>query len=57
LNKKKKNQQKSKGSSTGEYSYFKEWKGLEIMFHVSTLLPFEQANLQQLARKRHIGNV
>lgn len=29
---------------------------LEIMFHVSTLLPFTANNRQQLLRKRHIGN-
>ena len=26
------------------------------MFHVSTLLPFSQADTQQLERKRHLGN-
>jgi hypothetical protein len=29
---------------------------LEIMFHVSTFLPFSPENPQQLHRKRHIGN-
>jgi RAP1 GTPase activating protein 1 len=28
----------------------------EIMFHVSTLLPFSDSDQQQLQRKRHIGN-
>ena len=28
----------------------------EVMFHVSTLLPFSPNNAQQLPRKRHIGN-
>lgn len=26
------------------------------MFHVATLLPFYEADLQQLERKRHLGN-
>lgn len=30
--------------------------GVEVMFHVSTLLPFSPTNRQQLQRKRHIGN-
>ena len=30
--------------------------GIELMFHVSTLLPFSPTNRQQLQRKRHIGN-
>lgn len=29
---------------------------MEIMFHVSTFLPFSPENRQQLNRKRHIGN-
>lgn len=28
----------------------------EIMFHVSTMLPYTPNNQQQLLRKRHIGN-
>eukprot|EP01135_Chromosphaera_perkinsii_P007102 Nk52_evm1s696 gene=Nk52_evmTU1s696 len=43
-----------KSDTTGEYSYFTEFKENSIMFHVSTLLPF--TNGQQLERKRHIGN-
>ena len=29
---------------------------IELMFHVSTFLPFTPENPQQLAKKRHIGN-
>ncbi len=29
---------------------------VEVMFHVSTLLPFDPVNDQQLHRKRHLGN-
>jgi len=43
--------------TTGTHSIYRNWKDVEIMFHISTLLPFETANPQQLARKRHIGNV
>ena len=28
----------------------------EVLFHVSTMLPFNEGDEQQLARKRHIGN-
>ncbi|KRZ93475.1 Rap1 GTPase-activating protein 1 [Trichinella sp. T8] len=34
---------------------FKGFRG-EIMFHVSTLLPYTVGDAQQLQRKRHIGN-
>ncbi|XP_036340854.1 rap1 GTPase-activating protein 1 [Rhagoletis pomonella] len=38
---------------TGIYEVFKE---REIMFHVSTMLPYTEGDPQQLQRKRHIGN-
>ncbi|KAJ1560856.1 hypothetical protein HK096_006954, partial [Nowakowskiella sp. JEL0078] len=41
---------------TGAQSIYTKWQGYEIMFHVSTLLPFNEADKQQLERKRHIGN-
>ncbi|XP_011882634.1 PREDICTED: uncharacterized protein LOC105570208 isoform X2 [Vollenhovia emeryi] len=41
---------------TGLYSVYTNWRGIEIMFHVSTLLPYEKHDLQKLQRKRHIGN-
>eukprot|EP00094_Tigriopus_californicus_P006667 TCALIF_06419-PA protein Name:"Similar to RAP1GAP Rap1 GTPase-activating protein 1 (Homo sapiens)" AED:0.07 eAED:0.08 QI:0/0/0/0.33/1/1/3/0/889 len=41
---------------TGEESLFEEFHGREIMFHVSTMLPFTENDCQQLQRKRHIGN-
>jgi hypothetical protein len=46
----------NKTDTTGEYSIFTEFENSEIMFHVSTLLPFTPVNKQQLLRKRHIGN-
>jgi hypothetical protein len=30
--------------------------GIEVMFHVSTLLPFQERDLQRVERKRHLGN-
>jgi hypothetical protein len=41
---------------TGEYSVYENYNDKEIMFHVSTLLPFNKNDQQQLERKRHIGN-
>uniref|UniRef100_A0A0K2UKS9 Signal-induced proliferation-associated 1-like protein 2 n=1 Tax=Lepeophtheirus salmonis TaxID=72036 RepID=A0A0K2UKS9_LEPSM len=47
----------NKNDSTGLYSVYTEHEnGSEIMFHVSTLLPFTNSNRQQLPRKRYIGN-
>ncbi|XP_055859320.1 rap1 GTPase-activating protein 1 isoform X3 [Episyrphus balteatus] len=41
---------------TGEIAIYDVFKEREIMFHVSTLLPFTEGDPQQLQRKRHIGN-
>ena len=41
---------------TGQHSVYTEHMGKEIMYHVSTLLPFSETDTQQLQRKRHIGN-
>ncbi|XP_029937718.1 signal-induced proliferation-associated 1-like protein 1 isoform X2 [Myripristis murdjan] len=46
----------TKTDSTGLYSLYTTYKDYEIMFHVSTLLPYTPNNKQQLLRKRHIGN-
>ncbi|XP_022913514.2 signal-induced proliferation-associated 1-like protein 2 isoform X1 [Onthophagus taurus] len=46
----------SKSDSTGLYSVYSEYQDCQIMFHVSTMLPFTPNNRQQLLRKRHIGN-
>ncbi|XP_050528670.1 GTPase-activating Rap/Ran-GAP domain-like protein 3 isoform X2 [Daktulosphaira vitifoliae] len=45
-----------KGDMTGEYSTYTIYEGHEIMFHVSTMLPYSKDNRQQVERKRHIGN-
>lgn len=41
---------------TGTHSVYTKFADIEIMFHVSTLLPFEECDSQKLQRKRHIGN-
>ncbi|XP_017317356.1 signal-induced proliferation-associated 1-like protein 2 isoform X2 [Ictalurus punctatus] len=46
----------NKTDSTGTYSLYTTYKDYELMFHVSTLLPYTPNNRQQLLRKRHIGN-
>ncbi|XP_074037601.1 signal-induced proliferation-associated 1-like protein 2 isoform X3 [Leptinotarsa decemlineata] len=46
----------NKSDSTGLYSVYAQYQDCEIMFHVSTMLPFTPNNRQQLLRKRHIGN-
>lgn len=46
----------TRGDTTGTHSIYCEYQAHEVMFHVSTLLPFTPSNRQQLSRKRHIGN-
>ncbi|XP_041864548.1 rap1 GTPase-activating protein 2-like isoform X3 [Melanotaenia boesemani] len=41
---------------TGSQSVYTVHREQEIMFHVSTKLPFTEGDAQQLQRKRHIGN-
>ncbi|XP_064127635.1 rap1 GTPase-activating protein 2 isoform X4 [Loxodonta africana] len=41
---------------TGVESVYTVFRDREIMFHVSTKLPFTEGDAQQLQRKRHIGN-
>ncbi|KAM4590360.1 rap1 GTPase-activating protein 2a isoform 4-T4 [Fundulus diaphanus] len=41
---------------TGSESVYTVFRHREIMFHVSTKLPFTEGDVQQLQRKRHIGN-
>ncbi|XP_036182517.1 signal-induced proliferation-associated protein 1 isoform X2 [Myotis myotis] len=46
----------TKTDSTGTHSLYTVYQDHEIMFHVSTMLPYTPNNQQQLLRKRHIGN-
>lgn len=41
---------------TGDQAIYEVFKNREIMFHVSTMLPYTESDPQQLQRKRHIGN-
>ncbi|XP_074236336.1 rap1 GTPase-activating protein 1 isoform X1 [Saimiri boliviensis] len=41
---------------TGTESVYCNFRNKEIMFHVSTKLPYTEGDAQQLQRKRHIGN-
>eukprot|EP01127_Copromyxa_protea_P023514 TRINITY_DN882_c0_g1_i1.p1 TRINITY_DN882_c0_g1~~TRINITY_DN882_c0_g1_i1.p1 ORF type:complete len:1382 (-),score=285.85 TRINITY_DN882_c0_g1_i1:107-4252(-) len=42
--------------STGTHSLYSNFNDLDIMFHVSTMLPYTPDDPQQLQRKRHLGN-
>eukprot|EP00127_Corallochytrium_limacisporum_P005353 Clim_evm29s203 gene=Clim_evmTU29s203 len=42
--------------STGVESYYSNEPRWEVMYHVSTLLPFRATGGTQIERKRHIGN-
>jgi hypothetical protein len=44
------------GNTTGLYSIYSTYQQYEVMFHVSTLLPFQVDDLQRVERKRHLGN-
>nr|XP_048679405.1 GTPase-activating Rap/Ran-GAP domain-like protein 3 isoform X4 [Caretta caretta] len=46
----------TKNDTTGICSIYTVYQGHEIMFHVSTMLPYSKENKQQVERKRHIGN-
>jgi hypothetical protein len=41
---------------TGTHSVHTTWKEFEVMFHVSTLLPRTQNDVQNVEKKRHLGN-
>uniref|UniRef100_A0A7N9AUR1 RAP1 GTPase activating protein n=1 Tax=Mastacembelus armatus TaxID=205130 RepID=A0A7N9AUR1_9TELE len=41
---------------TGSESVYCNYRNKEVMFHVSTKLPYTEGDTQQLQRKRHIGN-
>jgi Rap/ran-GAP len=41
---------------TGTHSVYTKWKNYEVMYHVSSLLPYVAFDEQQIERKRHLGN-
>ena len=46
----------TKHNLTGSTSLFTLFQDREIMFHVSSMLPYDENDFQQIQRKRHIGN-
>jgi len=42
--------------TTGTHSIYLQYCGVEIMFHVSTMIPVSESDEQQVERKRHLGN-
>uniref|UniRef100_A0A6B2L7D2 Rap-GAP domain-containing protein n=1 Tax=Arcella intermedia TaxID=1963864 RepID=A0A6B2L7D2_9EUKA len=46
----------SSDTETGENAITTVWKGHELLFHTSTMIPISLDDPQQLQRKRHIGN-
>jgi hypothetical protein len=48
----------TKSDASGAESIFTQWHDFSVMFHVSTMLPYDYAEneAQQVARKRYIGN-
>lgn len=47
----------TKKNGTGEFSIFAEWKHIQMMFHVSTLMPAEGPADEWIQEKKvHIGN-
>eukprot|EP01097_Dermamoeba_algensis_P009284 TRINITY_DN6498_c0_g1_i1.p1 TRINITY_DN6498_c0_g1~~TRINITY_DN6498_c0_g1_i1.p1 ORF type:complete len:599 (-),score=144.85 TRINITY_DN6498_c0_g1_i1:175-1971(-) len=45
-----------KNNTKGKTSYYRRWGPYQIMFHVSTLLPYAPEDPQKLQRSRVIGN-
>ena len=45
-----------RADSTGTHSIYTSFFLYQIMYHVSTLLPWRPTDAQQLERKRHLGN-
>lgn len=46
----------TKTDTTGTHSVHTTHQGFEVMFHVSTMLPYFPKDEQQVERKRHLGN-
>jgi len=46
----------TKNGCTGTHSVYTKYQNYDIMFHVASLLPHSSTDLQQLERKRHLGN-
>ncbi|KAI7896865.1 uncharacterized protein EV154DRAFT_410789 [Mucor mucedo] len=46
----------TKTGESGEISYASSWRDHEIMYHVAPLMPSREQDVQQIHRKRYIGN-
>jgi len=46
----------TKNNTTGLETIYYNYKGFEVMYHVSTLLPNQEQDEQRVERKRHLGN-
>ncbi|RKP01658.1 hypothetical protein CXG81DRAFT_11712, partial [Caulochytrium protostelioides] len=46
----------TKNGQTGTDGLHTTWRDNDVMFHVSTFLPYSATDPQQIQRKRHIGN-
>jgi len=42
--------------NTGNTTVVTKWRDYEVTYHVSTMLPYDKDDIQQIQRKRHIGN-
>jgi len=42
--------------NTGKTTVVTKWRDYEVTYHVSTMLPYDKDDHQQIQRKRHIGN-
>ncbi|EGG23610.1 RapGAP/RanGAP domain-containing protein [Cavenderia fasciculata] len=40
---------------TGSHAIYRRWRDYELMFHISTMIPYKEDE-QQIDRKRHLGN-
>jgi RAP1 GTPase activating protein 1 len=40
--------------NTGKSSVYSTWRGLEIMYHVATLLPYDPQDPQQVAKRKYL---
>eukprot|EP01126_Amoeba_proteus_P026359 TRINITY_DN2610_c0_g1_i1.p1 TRINITY_DN2610_c0_g1~~TRINITY_DN2610_c0_g1_i1.p1 ORF type:complete len:405 (-),score=81.25 TRINITY_DN2610_c0_g1_i1:339-1553(-) len=45
-----------KANTTGTKSIYRKFHQYEIIFHVCTMLPWQEKDIQRIERKRHIGN-
>jgi len=45
-----------KSDTTGTHSVHTKYGGVEIMFHVAPMLPHFEKDIQQVEKKRHLGN-